>query len=181
MYSEHAQPYLEQGILEVPVKLNRACREDIVQTTLGCSLHEDTQVGCVTASSHKTGQVLMTDISHGLHFKSQGSVDRNGVLVNHLDGDLNTVPFALVPYHIPEGLKPCGKCTCTCTYINKTWVIPCQINTKNGRPLSDFHETWSAGSTSLLISSNQKLALEVVWLLFYSPPKTGYFMYFCYT
>ena len=83
-------------------------------------------------------------------------------------------------------------CACECLYVCvsacaciRTWVcvcvckcmlvIPCQINIKHWLLFSDFYKTWLTCSTSWLISSNQILVLEIVWVLLYNLPKTGFF------
>ena len=55
------------------------------------------------------------------------------------------------------------------------WVIPGQVITKNGRPPSDFNETWYIHTLSEVINPHPFLASYVIWLLSYNFSKIAFF------
>ena len=93
--------YLEECILEVPVKIDGITGQQVIQTTLWPQFHQNTDIGRGAAGPHKGSQVLVTNVSHGLDLQSKLHVDWNTVSVQELDGHFVVVPLALVSNYIP--------------------------------------------------------------------------------
>ena len=77
----------------------------------------------------------------------------------------------LLVFQTPQQRKWLAKYGNTVTCMDAIWVIPGQVITRNGRPPSDFNETWYIHSLPEVINPHPFLASYVIWLLSYNSSK----------